>query len=362
MALKHAHNDVVWTQWDPAAARREAEALDSWRERLHDDIELHRFTQFIFFEQWGRIRDYCHQRGIEIIGDIPIYVAHDSADVWAHRQLFHLDEVGNATVIAGVPPDYFSTTGQRWGNPIYRWDVMHSRGYAWWIERFRMNFTLVDLVRLDHFRGFEGFWEIPASEETAVNGRWVRGPGDELFYAIRNALGDLNIIAEDLGVITEEVDALRERLGFPGMRVLQMAFGADPKAAEYRPHSYIHNCVAYTGTHDNDTTVGWFTAEPGTQTTQPREEIEEERRNVCIYANSDGREINWDMIHMASGSVADTAIFPLQDILGLGTEGRMNKPGSGSNNWEWRTVPGAVTDEMRQRLANLTRVYGRWPS
>jgi 4-alpha-glucanotransferase len=361
VALKHAHGDVVWTQWDEGAAKRDPAALDSWRERLHDDIELHRFTQFIFFKQWGQIRDYCNERGIQIIGDIPIYVAHDSADVWAHPHLFSLDQTGNPTVIAGVPPDYFSTTGQRWGNPIYRWESMHERGYVWWIERFRMNFTLVDIVRLDHFRAFEGYWEIPGHEETAVNGQWVKGPGDDLFHAIRAALGDVNIIAEDLGVITAEVDALRDRLGFPGMRVLQMAFGADDKATEYRPHSYIHNCVAYTGTHDNDTTLGWFTAEPGTQTTQPAEEIEAERRSVCIYCNADGSDINWDMIHLASSSVADTAVFPLQDVLGLGTEGRMNKPGSGAGNWEWRMREGAITEQMRERLSNVTRVCGRWP-
>ena len=359
MALKDAHAGHVWTAWEPGASRRDPEALARWRNRLGEDIQFRKYLQYLFSRQWGTLRSYCRARGIRIIGDLPIYVAHDSAEVWGNRELFHLDEQGEPYVVAGVPPDYFSATGQRWGNPIYRWDAITRTGYQWWIDRFRSNFALADMVRLDHFRGFEAYWEIPASEPTAVEGRWVKGPGTALFGAVKAALGDLAMIAEDLGVITPEVDALRDHLGYPGMRILQMAFGDDPKAREYRPHGHVRNCAVYTATHDHNTTVGWFTATAGTETTQTAEQVSREREYALKYANADGKEIHWDFIRLALGSVARLAIFPLQDVLGLGTESRMNRPGTARGNWEWRFTEDMLTPAIEARLAELTRVYER---
>jgi 4-alpha-glucanotransferase len=293
---------------------------------------------------------------------MPIYVAHDSTEVWVNQELFHLDDKGNPLVVAGVPPDYYSATGQRWGNPIYRWDVMAQNGYRWWIDRFRVNFELVDIVRIDHFRGFEAYWEIPGAEPTAVNGKWVKGPGAALFTAVKAALGDIQVIVEDLGVITAEVHALRDQLGFPGMKVLQMAFGSGSKGREYRPHNYIRNCVVYTGTHDNNTTVGWFTVEPGTQTTLTREEVIKEREFALKYLGADGKEIHWDFIRLALSSVASMAIFPLQDVFGLGAEARLNFPSTAKGNWEWRFTSDMLTPAISERLRELTTIYERNPS
>ncbi|WP_208596288.1 4-alpha-glucanotransferase [Desulfovermiculus halophilus] len=359
MALKEAHENRVWTEWEPGAAHRDPSALEAWQSRLEQEIGLHKYMQFLFFEQWTALKNYCHRHGVSIIGDLPLYVAYDSAEVWSRPDLFHLDPHGRPPVIAGVPPDYFSSTGQRWGNPIYRWTRMAESGYAWWIERFRLNLTLFDILRIDHFRGFEAYWEVPAEEETAANGRWVKGPGQELFKAVQAALGPIQVIAEDLGVITPEVDALRDALGFPGMRILQMAFGNDPKAAEYRPHNHIQRSVVYTATHDHNTSVGWFTSDPGTQSTQSREEIEAERRYVLDYLGTNGREIHWDLIRLALGSVAATAVFPLQDVLGLGTQARMNLPGSASGNWEWRFTFEQLTSGTLTRLRRETEIFER---
>ncbi len=358
-ALKDYHQGLPWTKWEHEARDRHPEALAGWRTRLMDEVRFWMFVQFIFFKQWRNLREYCHAAGIRIIGDIPLYVAHDSAEVWSRRRLFQLDQTGAPVVVAGVPPDYFSSTGQRWGNPIYRWDRIEEDGFAWWIDRFRINLMLVDALRLDHFRGFEAYWEIPASEPTAVNGRWVKGPGAKLFKAVEAQLGEIEIIAEDLGVITPEVDILRERLGYPGMRILQMAFGNDPKAADYRPHHYVRNCVCYTATHDHNTTLGWFTAAPGTQTTQSHEEIRCEREAVLDYVNTNGSEIHWDFIRLAMGSVAETAIFPLQDVLGLSSAARMNLPGTSQGNWQWRFEAETLTPAIRNRLKTLTRIYER---
>ncbi len=358
-ALKDFHHGLPWTQWERDARVRNPDALAGWRNRLMDEIRFWMFVQYLFFKQWASVREYCRAAGIRIIGDIPLYVAHDSAEVWSKPELFQLDAQGQPLVIAGVPPDYFSSTGQRWGNPIYRWDRMADEGYDWWIDRFRINLLLVDVLRLDHFRGFEAYWEIPADEPTAVNGRWVKGPGAKLFKAVEAKLGKIEIIAEDLGVITPEVDILRDRLGYPGMRILQMAFGNDPKAGDYRPHNYTRNCVCYTATHDHNTTLGWFTAAPGTQTTQSHEEIRSERSAVLQYLNTDGSEIHWDFIRMAIASVADTAIFPLQDVLGLPSAARMNLPGTSQGNWQWRFESGMLTAEIRDRLKTLTGIYGR---
>lgn len=363
IALKEAHGGRMWTDWEPAVARCESDALVEWRNRLAATIEWHKFLQFEFCLQWSALREYCGDRGIRLIGDTPIYVAHDSAEVWANRDLFYLDGDGAPLVVSGVPPDYFSATGQRWGNPVYRWDRLAETDYQWWVDRLRTDFAQTDFVRLDHFRGFEAYWEIPASEPVAVHGRWVKGPGASFFERVGAALKELGIepriIVEDLGVITPEVDSLREQFGFPGMRILQMAFGTDPKASEYRPHNHIRNCVVYTATHDHNTTAGWFTAEPGTQSTQSVEEIEAERAAVCRYAGTDGSEIHWDLIRLALGSVASMAIIPLQDVLGLGTESRMNRPGSGTGNWEWRFTEDQLGTDIRDRLADLTEIYER---
>ncbi len=359
MALKDIHGGRIWTTWEEGAARRDTDALAQWRNKLSERIQFRKFVQYIFFKQWQALKSYCHGRGVYIIGDIPIYVAHDSAEVWANRQFFYLDDRGEPFVVAGVPPDYFSATGQRWGNPIYHWDRMAQSGYQWWIDRLRLNYALVDVVRLDHFRGFEAYWEIPADEPTAINGRWVKGPGRDLFHSVKSALGEIQIIAEDLGIITPEVDHLRDQLGFPGMRILQMAFGNDTKAADYLPHNHVKNCAVYTATHDHNTTAGWFNAEPGTQTTQSREEVKKEREHALKYIATDGKEIHWDFIRMAFSSVARWAIFPIQDLLGLGSESRMNLPGTSQGNWEWRFTDARLTPAITKRLTELTRLYER---
>jgi 4-alpha-glucanotransferase len=359
MALKETHEGHAWTRWEHPLIVRDPQALQDGSHHLREKIGYHQFLQFLFFHQWFALRQYCHTKGVKIIGDLPIYISHDSSEVWSHRDLFFLDDQGQSTVVAGVPPDYFSATGQRWGNPIYHWEVRAKSGYQWWIDRFRANLALVDLLRLDHFRGFESYWEIPASESHATNGRWVKGPGAELFAAVKAALGDLPVIAEDLGVITPEVETLRDTFNFPGMRILQMAFARDPKAHTYRPHNYIQNCIVYTATHDHNTTVGWFTAEPGKETTQSKEEIEEERTGVLKYLGTDGREIHWEMIRLAMSSVAQLAMIPLQDVLGLGSECRMNRPGTLKRNWEWRFLPDQLTDEVGTRLRDLTDLFER---
>src|SRR6266540_494247 len=307
-ALKQAHGGANWNTWPPETAARQPEAIAYWTRDLSDQIEFHAYLQFQFFSQWRRLKQYANERGVQIVGDIPIFVAYDSADVWANREIFALDDQGRPTVVAGVPPDYFSATGQLWGNPLYRWDVLARRGYTWWVERFRTTLTLVDIARLDHFRGFAAYWEVPAGEPTAVKGRWAPGPGVALFEVVRAALGGLPIIAEDLGLITQDVEDLRDTLGFPGMKVLQFAFNGDPDDA-YLPHNYERRCVVYTGTHDNDTTLGWW------RTITP-----DDRRNVQLYLGRDGSDISWDFIRLALASVAEMAIIPMQDVLGLGSE------------------------------------------
>jgi len=359
MALKEAHGLTAWNVWEQDLQKRQPGSLQRWSKKLHQEISYHKFQQYQFFKQWSELKKYCNVRGIRLIGDMPIFVALDSAEVWSHPDMFHLDANGRPTVVAGVPPDYFCRTGQLWGNPLYRWDVMAEDGYAWWIERLRATHALVDIIRLDHFRGYEKYWEVPGTDIIAMNGRWVSGPGIDLFEAVQKALGALPIIAEDLGVITPEVDALRDQLGFPGMRVLQFAFGNDPKADEYKPHNYPRNCVVYTGTHDNNTTIGWFTGSGMKDSTQSGEEKKRERQFALKYLGTDGYEINWDFVRLAFMSVADTAIVPMQDILGLGSEARMNLPGSIEGNWCWRFVSNMLTDEIKYRLEELSKVYGR---
>jgi 4-alpha-glucanotransferase len=357
-ALKDAHGGVAWNEWSARLVRREPEALRIAREELGEQIEAQKFYQFLFFRQWASLKTYCNERGILLVGDIPIFVALDSADVWTHPEQFKLDEDGRPRVVAGVPPDYFSSTGQLWGNPIYNWERMSADGFHWWIERVRATLQTVDILRIDHFRGFAACWEIPGRDKTAENGRWVDAPGRQIFAAIKQALGDLPILAEDLGVITPDVEALRDDLGFPGMRILQFAFGGDPKNHDL-PHNYLRNAVVYTGTHDNDTTIGWFKSTAGAGSTRDAKQILREREFCLRYLDTSGDEINWDFIRAALSSVANMAIVPLQDILGLGTEARMNLPGSTSGNWAWRYGPNDLTEAVGERLRSLTELYGR---
>lgn len=359
MALKDENGGAMFTKWERSVALRDAGALEAARERLSARIAAHKFSQYAFFRQWMALKAYCRERGVRIVGDMPIYVAHDSADVWANPELFQLDAGGNPTVVAGVPPDYFSATGQLWGNPIYRWDVLHNRGYGWWIDRFRHTFGLLDYLRLDHFRGFEAYWAVPAGEPTAMNGEWVEGPGAQFFEAVEAALGELQLIAENLGVITPEVESLRRRFGFPGMAILQFAFGKDPQGPGFRPHNYPRSLVAYTGTHDNDTTLGWWNSKAAKGSTRTAEDIEKERAFAMRYLNTDGREMNWVFIRTLMASVADAVIFPMQDVLGLGAEARMNLPGSLGRHWRWRMRRRAATPELAARLRELAGTYDR---
>jgi 4-alpha-glucanotransferase len=352
MALKERHADHeggVWNTWPKEIARRQPRALKRWSKELAGEIALEKFKQFLFFEQWLALKHYAHQWGVRIVGDVPIFVAYDSADVWANPHIFYLDVDGAPTVVAGVPPDYFSATGQRWGNPLYRWETLATYGYAWWAGRLRATFTQVDVVRIDHFRGFDAYWEIPASEPTAVVGRWVKGPGSDFFEAMRRELGDLPIIAEDLGVITPAVEALRDDFSLPGMKILQFAFGGE-RNSNFLPHNFDRNCVVYTGTHDNETTSGWY----GNATT-------DEQDHVRRYVARDGSDIAWDMIRLAYASVADTAVVPIQDLMSLGNEARMNFPGKTGGWWTWRYRPETLTDAIANRLAEITELFGRAP-
>src|ERR1044072_6417892 len=347
-ALKDAHGGVAWNEWGPL--------LESARDELHEEVEAHMFYQFLFFRQWFALKTYANERDVQIVGDLPIFVAQDSADVWTNPEQFKLDKNGKPIVVAGVPPDYFSSTGQLWGNPLYNWERMLADGFKWWIERVRATLTVVDIARVDHFRGFAACWEIPGGDTTAERGQWVAAPGRELFTAIRKTLGELPIIAEDLGVITPDVVALREEFGFPGMRILQFGFGSDSKNIDL-PHNYVPNVVAYTGTHDNETTVGWFQSVAGEGSTRTAEQIERERKFCMDYLNTDGKEIQWDFIRGVLASVANTAIVPLQDLLGLGTEARMNLPNSTEGNWAWRFTN--LKDDLATRLKQLSELYGR---
>jgi 4-alpha-glucanotransferase len=357
-ALKTAHGGIAWHDWETPLVRREPSALSRARVDLHDQIEAQKFFQFLFFKQWFALKSYCNQRGISLIGDIPIFVAQDSADVWTNPDQFKLNPDGRPIVVAGVPPDYFSATGQFWGNPLYNWDRMLADGFRWWIERVRASLQTVDIARIDHFRGFAACWEIPGGDTTAERGRWVEAPGRELFNAIRKALGELPIIAEDLGVITPDVEKLRDGFGFPGMRILQFGFSSDTRNIDL-PHNYHRNVVVYTGTHDNDTTVGWFNSVAGAGSTRTAEQIDTER-NFCLkYLHSEGTEIHWDFIRAVLASVADTAVVPLQDLLGLGTEARMNLPNSTQGNWSWRFAGHALTESVSDRLREMTDTYGR---
>ncbi len=357
-AIKSHHRGAAWHEWEPELARRDPVAITLARKDLREQIEAHRFYQFLFYRQWFALKTYCNERGIKFIGDIPIFVAQDSADVWTNPQEFKLDENGIPIVVAGVPPDYFSATGQLWGNPLYDWERMQAEGFRWWIERVRATLKTVDIVRIDHFRGFAACWEIPGGDKTAERGQWVEAPGRELFKAIKQELGEAPIIAEDLGVITPDVVALRDEFGFPGMRILQFAFSSDPRNIDL-PHNYHPNVVVYTGTHDNDTTVGWFNSVAGPGSTRNAEQIEREKKFCLAYLNTEGREIHWDFIRAVLAAVANTAVVPMQDLLGLGTEARMNLPNTMEGNWSWRYRKGSLTSDLLARLKYLTELYGR---
>lgn len=346
-ALDSHFDHLEWSHWDPPLALREPEALESARKDLSPALDFHRFVQWRFFRQWQELRRQAHARNIRLMGDLPIFVAYHSADVWARRELFHLDERGQATVVAGVPPDYFSETGQRWGNPLYNWELMADSGFAWWKARIRAALELFDLIRIDHFRAFASYWEIPAHENTAIHGTWRPGPADAFFSALRDEFGDLPIVAEDLGMITPDVIELRRRVGLPGMKVLHFAFGSGPDNP-FLPHNHQHDAVVYTGTHDNDTTQSWYESLPL-----------EQKGFLVRYTGHEPVDIPWELMRLASCSVANTAMFPLQDVLGQGSEGRMNTPGQAAGNWEWRFSWEQMPPEAAERLRDLSYVSGR---
>jgi 4-alpha-glucanotransferase len=354
-ALAAAQGNGAWYEWPTPLRSRRRRALDAARRELADEIDYHVFLQYEFDRQWRQLQDRCREMGVRLMGDVPIFVAHESADVWAHREVFNLDAAGRPRAVAGVPPDYFSSTGQLWGNPLYRWAALRRRGYDWWMDRLRSVLERFDAVRLDHFIGFVRHWEVPAGARTAIRGRWVRGPGRDFFRQALETLGKIPIIAEDLGSVTREVTDLRDEFGFPGMRVLQFGFDSDSGASEHLPHHYPERCVAYTGTHDNDTVVGWYTGLRRRRATRKQLEY------VHRYLNTDGSEIHWDFIRQLLSSPADMAMIPLQDVLGLGNEARMNLPGTSRGNWEWRFTEGALDKKTCDRLRLLTRTYGRLP-
>jgi 4-alpha-glucanotransferase len=362
MAAKDAHQGKVWTEWNSALAARQPEAVAQWSEKLSSEIAAYKFWQFAFFRQWNAIREDCGRRGIRIMGDIPIYAAHDSADVWAHPEMFWLDEKGNPLKVSGVPPDYFSATGQLWGNPIYRWDAMKVSGYRWWIDRLRASLKMFDMVRLDHFRGFEAYWEIPAGEPTAMNGKWIKGPGADFFQVLTDAIGPLPIVAENLGVITPKVEAIREQFGYPGMAILQFAFSTDPQAPTFRPHNYEPHLVAYTGGHDNDTMFGWWRSGVA-QSTRTQADVKKEYADAQNYLDASkdelDREVNWIFIREVMKSVAHTVLFPMQDVLGLGSEARMNTPGTLGGNWTWRLGAEDLREADQRKLKLFAEIYER---
>jgi 4-alpha-glucanotransferase len=357
-AVKKSQGQKLWLEWDEKLKLRDERALAEAKENLRDEIQAQKFQQWLFFRQWTDLKRYANEKNIKIVGDVPIFISLDSSDVWCNPQEFKLNADGSPTVVAGVPPDYFSATGQLWGNPIYNWERMRADGFRWWIARVRATLKMVDIVRVDHFRGFAASWEVPGGDKTAVNGQWVNVPGKELFETLKRTFGDLPFWAEDLGVITPDVEELRDSFGFPGMRILQFAFGGDAKNHDL-PHNYIPNSVAYTGTHDNDTTVGWFSSQAGTGSTRDDSQISREREFCLKYLNSDGAEIHWDFIRAVWASVANTAIAPMQDLLGLGNEARMNLPASDSGNWFWQCREGDFSGEIAERLRELTKIYGR---
>lgn len=350
MAGKEYHEGLPWYEWEDSMLDPDAEEREEWMEKLSDSVNYYRFLQFMFFSQWYDLKEYANKKGIAIIGDIPIFPCWDSADVWANRKMFCLDSKGYPLEVAGVPPDYFSATGQLWGNPLYDWEAHAEDGYRWWIERIRNQLDQVDYVRIDHFRGFEAYWAVPYGEETALNGQWKKGPDEDLFLAIEQALGgELPIFAEDLGIITPEVERLRDMFSFPGMKVLQFGFDGDGEST-FLPHQLdTRNCICYTGTHDNDTSCGWYD-----------NTSERNRDKVRRYMNTDASSVSWDFIRTCLGTIAKYAVFPVQDLLKQGSEARMNVPGSPTGNWAYRFRAGLLDEGMARGLRQMTELYGRW--
>ncbi len=338
-----------WNQWDLDLAQRKPRAIQTVESKRSDEIDYQVWLQFEFFNQWYELKNYANERGIRVVGDIPIFVDHNSSDVWSNPKYFAVDKQGNRQLVAGVPPDYFSETGQLWGNPLYKWDLLEEDNFAWWVNRFRQMFELYDAIRVDHFRGFDAYWEVSASEENAIKGRWVKAPGRNLFKTIQKELGELPIIAEDLGVMTPEVEDLRDSFNFPGMKILQFAFDSD-SSNSFLPHNYTPNSVTYTGTHDNDTTIGWYHSAP-----------ENEKHRLREYTRSDGSEPEWELIRLGMLSVADQAIFPLQDFMSLGAKHRMNMPGTVGDNWLWRYSPRMLSEVDEDRIKKLVEMGNRAP-
>lgn len=349
MACSISNNRAPWNKWDKNLAQRKPSAIKKAKKTFADEIEYQTWLQFEFFEQWKVLKNYANSKNIRVVGDIPIFVDHNSADVWSHSEFFAVDKQGNRELVAGVPPDYFSETGQLWGNPLYKWKAIQKDNFSWWIERFRQMFDLFDAIRVDHFRGFDEYWEVKASEKTAENGEWVKAPGVELFTTIKEKLGSLPIIAEDLGLMTQGVEDLRDQFNFPGMKILQFAFDSD-STNSFLPHNYPQNCVTYTGTHDNDTTIGWYNSAP---------EVEQHRARE--YTKSDGSEIQWELIRLGMFSVADQAIFPLQDFMNLESRYRMNTPGTVGDNWMWRYTPDMLQNVDKHRIKKMAEMTNRLP-
>jgi len=346
-ALREAYDMCSWTGFPKPLRDREPAAMEEARQRLAGKVQQVKFEQFLFFQQWLAIKNYANERDVQLFGDMPIFVAHDSAEVWAHREYFYLDDEGQPLAVAGVPPDYFSATGQRWGNPLYRWDVMAKDKFHWWKQRLHTQLEQFDVIRIDHFRGFEAYWEIPASAGTAIDGHWVKGPGGALFEELKREFGSLPLIAEDLGLITEEVHALRDEFGLPGMKILQFAFDGGPQNS-YLPHNHVECCVVYTGTHDNDTSLGWFNALST-----------EQQQHVLDYLGHSNQAMPWPLVRAALGSVAKWAIIPMQDLLGLDGTHRMNTPGTSGGNWHWRFHWDQVPEYLPQQLRHLIHLFGR---
>ncbi len=352
MAAKDYHGGALWTEWEKGLVLRDKKVLDEWKEKLADGILYHKFVQFHFKTQWSKLKEYANSKGIKIIGDMPIYIAYDSADLWANKSLFTVDKEGNLETVAGVPPDYFSATGQLWGNPLYKWNEMEKDDFNWWRKRINNLLQLVDIIRIDHFRGFDAYWEIQGGAETAEKGKWIKAPGEKLFKAIQNHLGTLPIIAEDLGVITKSVEALRDKFNFPGIKIMQFAFGTDMEE-KFLPHNFIQNCVVHTGSHDNDTTKSYFDKEKNNDN-----DIYEHAQK---YLNYFGDDIVGELIRVAYASVADSVVIPMQDILMLGNEARMNFPGKLGGNWAWRFTWAQVPYELQYYYKGLAELYERPP-
>ncbi len=346
-ALRDYYNKVSWNRWDKGIILRKRDAIDRWRNRLAEEISFHKFVQYKFYQQWSELKYYAESKEIKIIGDIPIYVSFDSADVWIHRDLFFLDEVGNPTVVAGAPPDYFTETGQLWGNPTYNWEKMEENDYDWWQKRIKHLFTMVDYARIDHFIGFVRYWAVPYGEKTAINGKWRKGPGEEFFSIMKKKIGELPIIVEDLGVVTPDVIELKNKFGFPGLRLLQFSF----RENDTPPHKFEENCVAYTGIHDQDTILGWFK--------HIKKYEKKIYKNVIDYLNYDGRNICWEMIKLAYSTPSKWAIIPLQDLLCVDSDARMNTPGTAEGNWGWRYKKEMLTSEIAGKLAEITARFNR---